>query len=76
MFKKKLTKPDGRSLYLYSHCETTAPKQVPLEVTKDPEFPTEMPVANYEIAVFEGRSGIQIKNDHLRDSTGLGTRPL
>ncbi|MES2525907.1 MAG: galactose-1-phosphate uridylyltransferase [Bdellovibrionota bacterium] len=95
MFKKTLTKPDGRSLYLYSHSQIadnivpTNPKNdgakatphmrwhpfrrewvifaghrqnrtflppkdfSPLAVTKNADFPTEMPEGNYEIAVFE-----------------------
>ncbi|MFL5784997.1 MAG: galactose-1-phosphate uridylyltransferase [Bacteriovoracaceae bacterium] len=95
MFKKTLTKPDGRSLYLYSHrpisdnIVPTNPKNdggkaaphmrwhplrrewvvyaghrqnrtflppkdfSPLAVSKNPEFPTEMPQGDYDIAVFE-----------------------
>jgi UDPglucose--hexose-1-phosphate uridylyltransferase len=95
MFKKTLTKPDGRYLYLYStrpipddikatnpvndgkkptphqrwhplrrewviyaaHRQNRTflpPKDYsPLAVTKNEEFPTEMPAGNYEVAVFE-----------------------
>lgn len=95
MFKKTLKKPDGRSLYLYSHSEiednivATNPKNdgvkatphqrwhplrqewviyashrqnrtflppkdySPLAESKNKDFPTEMPVGNYEVAVFE-----------------------
>ncbi|MFP5384495.1 MAG: galactose-1-phosphate uridylyltransferase [Bacteriovoracia bacterium] len=95
MFKKTLKKPDGRSLYLYSHSPLEEditpvnpvheggpptphqrwhplrkewviyashrqnrtflpPKDYsPLAVTKNKDFPTEMPQGNYEVAVFE-----------------------
>ncbi len=95
MFKKILTKPDGRALYLYSRKEipdniiATSPKHEgmkasphmrwhplrrewvifaghrqnrtflppkdfsPLSVSKNPDFPTEMPVGDYDVAVFE-----------------------
>jgi UDPglucose--hexose-1-phosphate uridylyltransferase len=95
MFKKTLSKPDGRALYLYSNSAIqdnivpTNPKNdgakasphmrwhplrrewvifaghrqnrtflppkdfSPLAVSKNPNFPTEMPEGNYEIAVFE-----------------------
>lgn len=95
MHKKKLRKPDGRNLYLYStreipegiipttplHPEIKAtphmrwhplrqewviyaahrqnrtflpPKDYsPLNISTNPEFPTEMPVGDYEVAVFE-----------------------
>lgn len=95
MHKKTLRKPDGRSLYLYSHSpiqddiKPVNPKNdgakptphqrwhplrrewviyashrqnrtflppkdySPLAVTSNPEFPTEMPDGNYEVAVFE-----------------------
>lgn len=95
MFKKTLTKPDGRALYLYSQSPisddivATNPKNEgakasphmrwhplrrewvifaghrqnrtflppkdfsPLAVSKNKDFPTEMPEGNYEVAVFE-----------------------
>jgi UDPglucose--hexose-1-phosphate uridylyltransferase len=95
MFKKTLTKPDGRQLYLYSHQpipddiiatnpvndgRKATPHQrwhplrrewviyashrqnrtflppkdySPLAVSKNKDFPTEMPEGDYEVAVFE-----------------------
>ncbi len=112
MFKKTLTKPDGRALYLYSHSPIadnivpTNPKNdgtkasphmrwhplrrewvifaghrqnrtflppkdfSPLAVSKNADFPTEMPEGNYEMAVFENL--FPSMNETTTDAPSLG----
>lgn len=117
MFKKTLTKPDGRSLYLYSNSQIadnivpTNPKNdgakasphmrwhplrrewvifaghrqnrtflppkdfSPLAVSKNPDFPTEMPEGNYEIAVFENLFPSMNETTTDAPSLGVATAP-
>jgi UDPglucose--hexose-1-phosphate uridylyltransferase len=117
MFKKTLTKPDGRSLHLYSNTpiqddiiptnptndgKKPSPHQrwhplrrewviyashrqnrtflppkdySPLSVSKNKDFPTEMPEGNYEVAVFENLFPSLNLSTEDRPSMDIPTQP-
>lgn len=117
MYKRRLTKPDGRALYLYSlqpieegitptNPANNGPKATPhqrwhplreewviyashrqnrtflppkdyspLAVSSNKDFPTEMPIGNYEVAVFENLFPSLNLTSEEKPKLSIQTRP-